>query len=385
MEPMFAKPTDRSARIKAPCWGLLGMIVMVALLERFGFRNNVDFASAVVVSWRFKDVPIAPRAKGCDVLCFGDSFVQLGVLPRVIRERTGRRAYNFAIHSGSSPSSCFLLRRAIESGATPSLVIVDFARDILAEGPASITRPYPWADLLNKHEMIDLSWAARDPDLIAMFTLGRILPSLRVRYEVRASVLSALTGQETGQRLMNLGLLRNWNRNAGAQVVQKHPNVHRDPAPPAGPPGVGNWRPDPVNALYVEKFLRLAASHGINVVWLLPPCSPWVQALWDHSGDEAIFDRFIRETEARHTNLVVLDARRAGFPAEVFFDGIHLDRDGALALSAGIADFLITHPKTAELASRHTALRDYLPHPIDIPLEDLAQSAAIVPVQTRRR
>jgi hypothetical protein len=224
MEAMMRKPTDRSARIKAPCWGLLGMIVLVALFERFVFRDNLDFANTIAASWRFKDGHTARRTKGCDVLCFGDSFVHFGVLPRVIKERTGRRAYNFAVHSGSSPSSYFLLRRAIESGARPSLVIADFARDILGDGPASNTRPYPWADLLHPHEMIELPSAARDPGLLAAIALGRILPSFRGRFEIRASVLFALKGHETGQRHVTLGLLRNWNQNAGAQVVAKYPN-----------------------------------------------------------------------------------------------------------------------------------------------------------------
>src|SRR5262249_49405390 len=150
------------------------------------------------------------------------------------------------------------------------------------------------------------------------------------------------------QRHVNLALWRNWNQNAGAQVIGKNPSFRDLPAPPAEPTRSGTWRPDPTNALYLRKFLELAARHGISVVWLLPPCSPGVQAIWDHSGDEALFDRFIRATGARHPNLVVVDARRSGFPPDLFVDGIHLDRDGALALSAEIADFLLAQSKPVE-------------------------------------
>ena len=174
----MGKPTGRSDWAKATCGGLLGMIVLVVLFERFIFRDNLDFAGVIAASWRFKDGHTAPRTKGCDVLCFGDSFVQFGVIPRVIRDRTGRRAYNFAVQSGSSASSYFLLRRAIESGARPSLAIADFAQDILADGPASKTRPYPWADLLQPGEMIELSFAAHDPELLARYALGRDSPLL---------------------------------------------------------------------------------------------------------------------------------------------------------------------------------------------------------------
>ena len=267
---------------------------------------------------------------------------------------------------------------AIESGARPSLVIADFARDLLSEGPASTKRPCPWVELLRPHEMIELSRASRAPCLLASYALGRILPSFRGRFEIRASFLSALKGHETGTRQINLGLFRNWNQNAGAQANHKNPNMRDCPAPAAEPARVGTWRPDPVNAHYLKKFLELTARHGITVVWIQTPCSPGMQVRWDHSGDEAPFDRFIRATVARHPNLVVLDACRSGFPANLFWDVTHLDRDGAPALSALIADFLHAHPKPTELASRIVRLPGYQPRAIDIPVEDVAQSTAMV-------
>ena len=361
------------------------MIVLVVLFERFIFRDNRDFAGIIAASWRFKDGHTAPRAKGCDILCFGDSFVQFGVIPRVIHDRTGRRAYNFAVQSGSSASSYFLLRRAIESGARPSLVVADFAQDILADGPASKTRPYPWADLLQPGEMIELSFAARDPELLARYALGRILPSFRGRFEVRVSILSALEGSENPQRHLNLPLLRNWSQNAGAQVIGKNPSFRDPPAPPAEPTKPGNWRPDPTNALYLEKFLELAARQGITVAWLLPPWSPGVQAIRDHSGDGVLFDRFIRATGARHPSLVIIDARRSGFPRRFVRGRRHLDRDGALALSADIADFLHTHPKPAETSSRLVMLPSYQFRAIKVPVEDVAQSTAMVQARIRLR
>jgi hypothetical protein len=110
-----------------------------------------------------------------------------------------------------------------------------------------------------------------------------------------------------------------------------------------------------------------------------------MQVLWDHSGNEALFNRFIRATAARHPNLVVLDACRSGFPANLFWDVTHLDRDGALALSALIADFLRAHPKPAELTSRLVALPDYHSVAIDIPVEDVSQSIAMVQALLGRR
>ena len=86
---------------------------------------------------------------GAEVLAFGDSMVEFGVLPGVIAERSGLRAINLAVHDGSPAVSYFLLRRALEAGARPRAIVVDFmphqlARSQRAEGFALRPgRPWP--------------------------------------------------------------------------------------------------------------------------------------------------------------------------------------------------------------------------------------------------
>ena len=216
-----------------------------------------------------------------------------------------------------------------------------FGREILAEGPASRNRTYPWPDLLTLRETAELAWSARDADLFAWVLACRALPSLNGRYEIRAAVLANLKGETTNQSYIARVLARNWEANDGAQVIPKKPDFQDVPPPPADAPMLpGRWECERVNARYLTKFLDLAERHGIRVVWLLPPVSPGTQARWDRSGDERLFERLIRSAQARYDNLAVLDGRRAGFGRDVFVDGVHLDRDGATALSVGVADAL---------------------------------------------
>jgi hypothetical protein len=101
---MSESPSSRVGR--AIPWGLLGAIALVALVERHVARDP-DYASKVAASWRFKDRHVASRARQRDILCFGDSHLQFGVLPKILAERTGRRAYSFAIHRGPAPANYF--------------------------------------------------------------------------------------------------------------------------------------------------------------------------------------------------------------------------------------------------------------------------------------
>src|SRR5205823_5878672 len=98
----------------------------------------------------------------------------------------------------------------LAAGARPEAIVVDFAEGILVDGPSSTTRPYPWADLLEVGEALDLAWTARDPDLLARTLIARLFPSVNGRCEARARLRSALRGEPDAHRLAVLACLRNW-------------------------------------------------------------------------------------------------------------------------------------------------------------------------------
>jgi hypothetical protein len=99
----------------------------------------------------------------------------------------------------------------------------------------------------------------------------------------------------------------------------------------------------------------------------------------DGSGVHARYDRFVRAMQARFPNLTVLDARYSGYLPAVFVDATHLDRDGAVRLSADVAEVLREASHRPGADPRWVKLPDYRERPVAISrmLEDVNQSRAI--------
>ena len=143
-----------AARRRAPL-GLLGMLGLVFAVEVCVGSHDLDLMTPQEWCWRLSGMDATRRSPGCEVLCFGDSLVQGGIAPQLIEGRTGRRAFNFAVGGGQAPSSYFLLRRALESGARPAAVLVDFFPSLLGLGPRH-NLPH-WPHLLDTRECLELT------------------------------------------------------------------------------------------------------------------------------------------------------------------------------------------------------------------------------------
>lgn len=357
--------------------GLLGMLALTAALEWGVFRNSPNFASDHAASWRYADHYAVRKARGREILCMGDSLVKFGLLPSVLSEQTGKSAYNLAIFSGPTPATYFLLRRALAQGARPGALVVDCAAGILMEGPASQQRAYPWSHLVTTREALELAWTARDPGLGARIVLEQAFHSIKDRYEIRDGIATALRGG-LNHRPMEIAIShRNWNRNDGAQAQAKRDFV--DYPPPEGRPPAPSWQCAPANEAYFQRLLALAARHQIAVYWLLPPYSPGAQAHNEHRGEDALYDGFVRRTSERFPNVVVIDARHAGFARTEFFDHAHLDCDGATAMSAAVAEVLNGAPAAERWVNLPTPPRTRRRR-----VEDTAQSILAVKENARR-
>jgi hypothetical protein len=355
-------------------WGLIGMLALIGTIERCVIRGNLALAEPRATSWSHTARKLPRAARYADILCFGDSMVKCGMLPSMLRERTGRAAYNLAVVGGSAPSSYFLLRRALNAGARPSTIVVNFNQDLLSHGPASKTKPYPLDHLLDLRETVELCWMARDPALLAAISLARLLPSVQCRSEVRAYVQLMLRGEKSDRAGIMLLLFRNWNFNKGAMIDPKRWFFDNSGIADAER-NTSAWRPDPVNVHYFHAFLDLAARHRIRVVWLLPPVSPGTQIIWEARGDESLFDRFIREQLRRHPHVVVVDSRHSGYKATEFHDQVHVDRDGALSLSLGVGNLLARGGLDPDRGTRWVQLPAFQYPTPAVPLEDLRESS----------
>ena len=174
---------------------------------------------------------------------------------------------------------------------------------------------------------------------------------------------------------------RNWRLNRGAQVAPR-PFVPIEGALPKPYEGSRwKWRPHPVHAFYVERFLNLAAAHQIPVYWVLTPAmSAWLDRN-DEVGTIGAYRRFVRDQVARFPGLIVLDAQGVGWDRSAFRDPIHLNRDGAVRLTLSVAESILRCTDRSSDGSRWLKLdgnADQSSNRFQDLLEDLDQSRAAV-------
>lgn len=359
---------------RRPPWGLLGMIGLVAAIEWSVAAHDIDFTTPMHWDWRQigRAATRPDRVAGKDVLFFGDSLVKFSLMPKLIKQRSGKVAYNFALHTGQTSTSYFMLRRALRAGARPSSIVLDLTPHMLAHAP--VVNQGLWPELLSPAECLDLAWSMRDPEFLASILAAEVLPSFKERHEIRAEVKAWVRGQTASRRDQIPVFRRNWKVNDGAVLFGECP-----------PPSINIeewnrslypiWWPNPVNLAYLDRFLGLARSSRIPVYWLLPPILPELQAKTEATGYDLDYTNFVRRIHARFPEVRVVDARHSGFTPEDFMDGAHVNRRGAFKLSAGIAD-LLRGPAPDGTPPRWVALDLGRVGPVALPMEDVSQSGA---------
>jgi hypothetical protein len=355
-------------------WGFLGMLGLVMAIEFTLAGHDLDFTAVWHWDWRIigKAATKPDKVRGKDVLIFGDSMIKFGLMPKVLKQGSGKTVYNFALHTGQTSSSYFMLRRTLRAGARPSAIVLDVTPHMLMHHPD--VNKNLWAELLTVEECLDFSQAQRDPRLFAHTMLEKTLTSYKERYEIRASLLAAVSGTSTSRRLELPSYWRNWKLNDGAQLMGY-----------IGAPSLdpdfwvrslySKWDPDPVNVAYLDRFLALAAEHEITVYWLLPPLHPDVQYRTDANRFDLDYSTFVKATQSRFPGTIVVDSRHSGFTPEMFLDGAHANRIGALKLSAAMAEVL-KRPADSVPPSRWVNLDLAKVQDFQGPIEDVNQSIA---------
>ena len=350
--------------------GLLGMAVLVMAVEstvRFRLDQISDWMS---FTWRYASRRVDDMASRSEVIVLGDSLVKEGVLPPLIEGRVGASVYNLSVHGGTAPSSYCLLKRLVEKGERPRVLVVDFHPNLLAIAPRS--NDY-WAELLTPLELADLCWRTSDPLLFGKTCVEKAIPSYRHRVQVRAAVLAALRGEPLFATRFNDLLRLNYERNRGAQLLPiQDQSVTFDASSRVETKHLV-WKAHRVNATYVRGLLELPEANDISVVWLLPPMSPnWVERRRAMNAD-APHEAFVRAMNHEFPKMIVVDGRESGYPNSAFKDMTHLHVGGASELSKGLATVLLPllrSPRT-EIAGelRWLRLPPYQGEPVDPCLE----------------
>jgi len=366
----------RPRRRAAPV-GLLGALALIAATERTAASHRLSLVGPGAASYGYA-ARASRAAGGNDCLCPGDSLMKFGAAPRVIEARSGYRAINLASFAGAAPMTYYVFRRALDAGARPKAVFVDFKATLLQTSPAG--QHAHFAEALDLSEAFDLARSLRDPVFFARVAALRWLPSLRTRQEIREWVSESLAGGPAPTAPPCSRWSTTGTATGGAASCRRTPT--RRPPTGAGtrrtssPPAPG--RATPVNARYVKRFLDLAARRSIPVYWLVLPIHLVMQARRDGAAADAGFEGLLRSAVRRYPGLTVVDGRHSGYPARVFVDGSHLDAFGANALSVEMAALLSGDRPGPGDAPRWRDLPAFRPRAVDPGLEDLDGSWAAV-------
>jgi hypothetical protein len=289
--------------------------------------RTLDSGSRVEMSWNASVKSTNGPEVRAEVLCFGDSLIKLGILPRVLEDRHGLSAYNFAVLGGQAPSSYFLLRRVLDQNLRPRAVLVDFSEELLSLAPGQ--NPSCWADTFGLRQSTELAWHSCDPALAVSTGLHRLLTRWCDQNHRSAFLGIGLETRAADDPRM---FERNWRLNRGAQV-----------APRAFVPVEGlcsangeRWRPQPANTYYVDRLLRTAEDSQIPVFWILTPSIPVHREQLEQSGLYSAYRNFVADRVAAFDCLTVLDGQRLFADTGAFRDPIHVNRDGAIRLSVAV-------------------------------------------------
>ncbi len=333
----FAR-SARNRRTSRLPHGLIGTVGLVIAIEcAVSYFGSIDICrSHLPLSWRKSCQSVAGSEAKADILCFGDSLVKLGVLPRVIEDSLGLSAYNLAVLAGQPASSFFLFRQVLESGHRPRAVIVDFSAPLLTL-PLR-TNLEGWAELANCRDAIELAVEAGDPAIGIAIASRWLVPGRSRQALLRPALGVGPERDPQGGGAQDPRVFeRNWRQNRGAQVAPRHfvPIEGALPKPPKE--GDYQWRPKPVHAAYVARFLSLARSHAIPVFWVLPPVVADRRGRLESSGLVAAYDAFVMSFATAYPGVTILDGKSLEWDRRAFRDPIHLNRDGAVVFSLAVA------------------------------------------------
>ncbi len=320
-------------------WGVAGMLLLIGLIEFSIARAGSIFFDTICYSWSFSARALPFEAPRSEIILMGDSLMKHGVVASVIEAGTERRTYNLATAAGPAPITGFLLERLLKTGARPRAIVFDLKPSMLAASPRYRIRQ--WQEILTTGEAVAYARQAGSVKFAVELFLGRLLPSLRARHDIRSELAAALQGKVSPNRRANDICARHWAVNAGSHVVPPNPAFNGRLTEQQQMDVLSHrFKLHRVNASAARGIARLAATHGIHLYLLVPPFSPEVIERRGQTGVDKEYEEFLHGLQAQNPAMTIVDARLSGYPASVFVDATHLDGRGAVSLSRDVAAVL---------------------------------------------
>jgi len=329
--------------------GFLGMLALIGVGESFVSRNDLRFSHFDADAWKATRTAAHHLPAG-GVLLFGDSQIEFGISPITVESRLGQPTQSLALRRAQPPATYFLLREALQSGAVPAAIVVNFAPHLL-EFDLDWNERF-WPELANVDECLDLAQTLGAPSVFGPLALSRLLPSYLERQQIRENLMAGFRGETPTMPLSIQMTRRNRGMNRGAFLLTKRPPDFQHETGPWGVPRKPIWTPAPANEAYIHRFLQLAAKHQIPVFCAVMPVVSKLKRLSESSGEEKAYYAWLGKLLVRYPQLRILDWRSSGYPDSMFIDAIHLDVEGAVSTGLALADYLAVHLKEAGTGER---------------------------------
>ena len=352
------------------------MILLILVFEGYLTRNELRFSRLESHDWKTTAESVKAAGRSGGVFCFGDSQIKYGLLPLVMESRLGQPVECFAIQGGQAPSSFFLLRKAIEAGARPSAIVVDWEPHLLRDGVDHNFRM--WPELVDLRDNLELAWTSGDLGSFLSRTVATLLPSVRERFEVRDNIKAALNGEKPNLVERIEMSWRNKVMNRGANALAKDHFGRNADLTRWGNMGKTRWAADPVNTTYARRFLRLARDHDIPVVVALMPVSPAMQRKYEDNGIDRPHAEWVEDLVRRFANASVVDLRHSSYAPDVFYDPVHLDRDGAVSASLAVASLLRDRLEGRGAVDRWVRMPPYRTEVAEVAFEDTTRTFQVL-------
>ncbi len=359
--------------------GLLGMLAILSVVESHLFQDRETYCAPgsqeLQLAWKAAHY----QAPGRDVLCFGDSLIKLSLIPQVFEKTAGLSCYNLAVSGSQTPMSYLLLKRALEAGARPKAILVEFMPSLFRLPPThNLSR---WSYVASLSDAAEMAWRENNRVLFDRVLLNKTLTSMEARMEIRRILQRQLLGPQSAPDEVPM-YRRHWIKFDGAQIMPENPTLTEQDFDPASWANgfYPHWYVNRVNRAYLLKFLDLANASNIEVYWLLPPIMPSVQDLCEKSGFAARQTAFLKALQKRYSRLAIIDGRMADYDEKVYMDPNHLGRSGAYVYSEEIGALMRERLSERGERTAWVSLPPYQARSVDVAIEDAYHTT---PMQSR--